>query len=138
MPTQAIAEAYSMCGGGHLRPQKHPNSRPQNTPILGFKWDILNMENGVLEDPLAPSQGTLWGVISSPKGIRTTCKPSQTATEGKTMCGGPFEALKTPQSWGPKHPNFGLQMGYSQYGKRYARRPLGPVTRGPLGCYFIT
>ena len=68
------------------------------------------MENGMLEDPLAPSQGALWGVISSPKGIRTTCKPSQTTAEANTMCGGPFEALKTRQN-GPKTPQFWASNG---------------------------
>ena len=68
------------------------------------------MENGVLEDPLAPSQGTVWGVISSPKGIRTTFKRSQTTTKAYTMCGGPFEALKTRQN-GPKTPQFWASNG---------------------------
>ena len=64
-------------------------------------YDTLNAENSMLEDPLALSQGTLWGVISSPKGIRTTCRRSQATAEAYTMCGGPFEAPKTCQS-GPQ------------------------------------
>ena len=64
-------------------------------------YDTLNAGNGMLEDPLALSQGTLWGVISSPQGIRTTSEPSQTTAEAYTMCRGPFEAPKKCQS-GPK------------------------------------
>jgi hypothetical protein len=64
-------------------------------------YDTLNAGNGMLEDPLALSQGTLWGVISSPKGIRTTCKPSQTTAEAYNMCTGPLGAPKKCKS-GPK------------------------------------
>ena len=102
---------------------KHPNFGPQ----MGYS----QCGKRYAKRPLSPVTRDPLGVISSPKGIRTTCKPSQTTAEAYTMCRGPFEALKTRQN-GPKTAKLhGRRHIFAQNGG--TSDPISSQMRGPRG-----